>query len=79
MLGIIREQGPVPSFELTANRAIPKAAARIHGLRARGFNVLTVILAEFEFRCTVRRNVAIYSMGTPEWPAPGFLETRGCR
>lgn len=73
VLRIIREQGQVPSFELTANRAIPEAAVRINNLRSKGFHVITTILPEFEFRGTVRRKVALYSLGTPEWPAPGFL------
>ncbi|MBK8579489.1 MAG: helix-turn-helix domain-containing protein [Candidatus Accumulibacter sp.] len=73
VLQVIRERQPVPSFELTANLAIPEAAARVHDLRAKGFNVLTVILPEFEFRGVIRRNVALYSLGAPEWPAPGFL------
>jgi hypothetical protein len=73
VLRIIRERQPVPSFELTANLAIPECAARVHNLRAKGFNVITVIQPEFEFRGRIRRNVALYSMGTPEWPAPGFL------
>jgi hypothetical protein len=58
---------------MTADYAIPEAAARVHDLRAKGFHVITTILPEFEFRGTVRRNVAVYSLGTPEWPAPGFL------
>ena len=73
VLQVIRERQPVPSFELTANLAIPEAAARVHDLRAKGFNILTVILPEFEFRGVIRRNVALYSLGAPEWPAPGFL------
>ena len=77
VLQVIRERQPVPSFELTANLAIPEAAARIHDLRAKGFNVLTVIQPEFQFRGVIRRNVALYSMGTPEWPAPGFLDDEG--
>ncbi len=77
VLQVIRERQPVPSFELTANLAIPETAARIHELRAKGFNVLTVIQPEFEFRGVIRRNVALYSMGTPEWPAPGFFDDQG--
>lgn len=77
VLQLIRERQPVPSFELTANLAIPEAAARIHDLRAKGYNIMTTILPEFEFRGVIRRNVARYSMGTPEWPAPGFLDDQG--
>ena len=77
VLEVIRRQQPVPSFELTANLAIPEAAARVHDLRNRGYNILTVIQPEFEFRGAVRRNVALYSLGTPEWPAPGFLDEEG--
>ncbi|MCM8600059.1 MAG: helix-turn-helix domain-containing protein [Candidatus Accumulibacter sp.] len=77
VLQVIRERQPVPSFELTANLAIPEAAARVHDLRTKGFNILTVIQSEFEFRGVIRRNVALYSMGSPEWPAPGFLVGQG--
>ncbi|TMQ76814.1 hypothetical protein ACCUM_3946 [Candidatus Accumulibacter phosphatis] len=77
VLQVIRERQPVPSFELTANLAIPEAAARVRDLRAKGFNILTVILPEFEFRGVIRRNVALYSLGVPEWPAPGFLGEEG--
>ncbi len=74
VLHLLRTLQPVPSFILTADHAIPEAAARIHDLRAKGFNVLTTILPEFEFRGVIRRNVGMYSIGTPEWPAPGFLD-----
>ncbi len=77
VLQVIRERQPVPSFELTANLAIPEAAARIHDLRGKGYNILTVIQPEFEFRGVIRRNVALYSLGSPEWPAPGFLDDQG--
>lgn len=70
----IQTRGAVLSFVLTADLAIPEAAARIHNLRSMGFNVLTTILPEVEFRGCVRRNVALYSLGVPSWPAPGFLE-----
>lgn len=77
VLKVIRELQPVPRFELTANLAIPEAAARLHDLRARGFNILTVIKPEFQFWGVIRRNVALYSLGVPEWPAPGFLGEEG--
>ncbi|EXI90208.1 MAG: hypothetical protein AW11_00911 [Candidatus Accumulibacter regalis] len=73
VLGIIREQGPVLSFVMTADCAIPEAAARVHNLRAKGFNIVTQIHSAIEFRGSIRRNAATYSMGVPEWPAPGFL------
>ena len=74
VLHLLRTLQPVPSFILTADHAIPETAARIHDLRAKGFNVLTTILPEFRFRGSIRRNVALYSLGAPEWPAPGFLD-----
>ncbi|MDS4015818.1 MAG: helix-turn-helix domain-containing protein [Candidatus Accumulibacter sp.] len=76
VLEIIRQRQPVVSFELTSNLAIPEAAARVHDLRAKGFHVLTTIMPRFEFRGRIRRNTALYSMGSPEWPAPGFFEDR---
>ncbi len=77
VLHLLRTLQPVPSFTLTADHAIPEAAARIHELRAKGFNVLTVIEPVFEFRGVIRRNVGMYSIGIPEWPAPGFLDDYG--
>lgn len=79
VLHLLRTLQPVPSFVLTADHAIPEAAARIHDLRAKGYHVLTVIDPTFEFRGVIRRNVAMYSLGTPEWPAPGFLDDQGGR
>ena len=77
VLQVIRERQPVPRSELTANLAIPEATARVHAMRTKGFNILTVIQSEFEFRGVIRRNVALYSMGSSEWPAPGFLVRQG--
>ena len=74
VLELLRTEGAVLSFRMTAELAIPEAAARIHDLRAMGFNVQTVILPEVEFRGRIRRNVALYSLGVPSWPAPGWLE-----
>lgn len=70
VLELIRSQGPILSFELTAEHAIPEAAARVHDLRAMGFNVQTRIIGKVTFRGRERRNVAEYSMGTPEWYPP---------
>jgi hypothetical protein len=70
----IEQSGPVISFRLTAELAIPEAAARVHDLRGMGFNIITVILPTVEFRGRIRRNVAKYSLGVPSWPAPGWLE-----
>lgn len=72
--GLIRQLQPVMSFVLTADHAIPEAAARVFDLRAMGFNVQTTILPAVEFRGRIRRNVALYSLGTPEWPRPGFFD-----
>lgn len=69
----IRNEGPILSFVLTADYAIPEAAARVHDLRCKGFNILTTIKPAIEFRGAIRRNVAVYSLGTPAWPRPGFF------
>ena len=74
VLGLIQQYQPLVSLRLTADYAIPEAAARIHDLRAMGFNILTTIHPAVEFRGQVRHNVASYSLGTPAWPRPGFLE-----
>lgn len=72
VLRLIRELQPILSFTLTADHAIPETAARVHDLRCMGFNVLTTIHPAVEFRGVIRRNVASYSLGSPEWPQPGF-------
>ena len=74
VLEVMHAEGSALSFRLTAELAIPEAAARIHDLRGMGFNIITTILPAVEFRGRIRRNVALYSLGVPSWPAPGFLE-----
>jgi hypothetical protein len=73
-MALIRQHQPILSFLLTAEHAIPEAAARIHNLRGMGFNILTTIHPTVTFRGVDRRNVASYSLGTPEWPRPGFFD-----
>jgi hypothetical protein len=72
VLSILRK-GPILSFVLTVDYAIPEAAARVCDLRARGFNVITNIQSAIVFRGKIRKRVALYSLGNPEWPRPGFL------
>lgn len=74
VFNLIRERPGILSLEITAGEAVPECASRIHDLRAKGFNILTHINRAVEFRGRVRRNVASYSLGVPEWPRPGFLE-----
>ncbi|GHU18704.1 hypothetical protein FACS189475_04620 [Betaproteobacteria bacterium] len=70
VLALIRERQPVLSFVLTADHAIPEAAARVHDLRNLGFNIQTRIVPEIVFRGRVRKNAALYSLGSPEWLNP---------
>lgn len=74
---LVQSHGSMLSLVLTADYAIPEAAARIHDLRAQGFNIITTILPSVEFRGRIRRNVALYSLGVPLWPAPGFQAEGG--
>ena len=67
VLSLIRQHQPLLSFVLTADHAIPEAAARVHDLRALGFDVRTRIVPKVIFRGRERRNAALYSLGTPEW------------
>ena len=67
VLQLIRLNQPILSLNLTADHAIPEAAARVHDLRNKGFNIITTILPKVEFRGAIRRNVAAYSLGVPEW------------
>lgn len=70
VLELIRLHQPILSLNLTADHAIPETAARVHDLRVKGFNIITTILPEVEFRGVMRRNVAAYLLGTPEWIKP---------
>lgn len=72
VLELVRSHGSIMSLVMTADYAIPEAAARIHDLRAMGYHIITTILPRVNFRGRVRRNVALYSLGVPSWPAPGW-------
>lgn len=74
VLNLIRQHQPILSLTITADMAIPECAARVHDLRAAGWSILTTIHPVVLFRGVERRNVASYSLGTPEWPRPGFFE-----
>ncbi len=74
VLNLIRQHQPVISFVLTADNAIPETAARVHDLRAAGWNIITTIHPKIVFRGEERRNVASYSLGTPEWTSPEFRQ-----
>ena len=73
VLTLIRQHQPLLSFVLTADHAIPEAAARVHDLRGMGWNIITRIVPSVKFRGRIRRNAALYSLGVPEWPYPGFV------
>ncbi len=73
VLTLIRQHQPLLSFVLTADHAIPEAAARVHDLRGMGWNIITQIVPSVKFRGRIRRNAALYSLGVPEWPYPGFV------
>ena len=70
VLHLIRERGPILSLVLTADHAIPETAARVHDLRAAGWNIRTVMNPRVVFRGIERRNIASYVMGSPEWVHP---------
>ncbi|GHU17829.1 hypothetical protein AGMMS50243_06720 [Betaproteobacteria bacterium] len=74
VLALIRQHQPMLSLILTAEYAIPEAAARVHNLRGMGFDVITRIAPEVKFRGRIRRNVAFYSLGVPEWTPPESRE-----
>lgn len=74
VLEYLRKRRNTESLHLTADLAIPETAARVHELRAMGFNILTIILPEFEFRGRIRRNVARYVLGAPEWFPPAMTD-----
>lgn len=70
----VKKRPGIFSLVLTADMAIPEAAARIHDLRCMGFNIITTIHPTVVFRGVERRNVASYHLGSPAWPRPGFLD-----
>lgn len=74
VLNLIRRMQPVKSLDISVGHAVPELAARVHDLRCMGFDIRTEIIPAVEFRGEIRRNVAIYSLGVPEWPRHGFLD-----
>jgi hypothetical protein len=74
VFGLIKNHPGILSLTMTADHAIPEAAARVHDLRAAGWNIITTIHPVVVFRGVERRNVASYSMGSPNWPRPGFFD-----
>jgi hypothetical protein len=74
VFGLVQQHQPLVSLRFTADYA---TAARVHDLRAMGFNILTTIHPTVMFRGVERRNVASYSLGTPAWPRPGFFDGGG--
>lgn len=71
---IIEANPGVNALELSVVHVVPQYNARIHGLRAKGFNLISQIHPEVIFRGEVRYHVASYTLGTPAWPRPGFLD-----
>lgn len=74
VLELIRKYQPILSLTLTADHAIPEAAARVHDLRALGFNIHTTINPDVTFRGTIRHKIAAYSLASPEWSKPQSSE-----
>jgi len=74
VLNLIRRMQPVKSLDISIGHAVPELAARVHDLRGMGFDIRTEIVPAVEFRGEIRRNVAVYSLGVPEWPRHGFLD-----
>ena len=72
VLSILRKK-PTNSFEFVFDHLIPRISARIYDLREKGFNVSSITLPEVVCRGRVRPHVALYCLGNPEWPRPGFL------
>lgn len=72
VLSILRKK-PTNSFEFVFDHLIPRISARIYDLREKGFNVSAITLPEVVCRGRVRPHIALYCLGNPEWPRPGFL------
>ena len=79
VLSLIRQHRSVMSLTLTADHAIPETAARVHDLRAAGWHIVTTIAQSVIYRGRERHNIALYSLGVPEWPAPGYDTPRADR
>ena len=58
---------------LNIEHGITQAGARIHELRASGFNIISQSHECVFYAGRKRRNVVSYSLGSPEWPRPGFF------
>ena len=74
VLEILERRRSVFNVELKLEYGITESAARVHELRGMGFNITTIPEPELNYKGRVRRRVARYVLGTPAWPAPGFLK-----
>lgn len=77
VFGLIEQNPGILSLTLTGDYSIPEAAARVHNLQGKGYNIKTTIHQTVIFRGVERHNVASYSLDTPAWPRPGFFESEG--
>lgn len=79
-LELIRQHPLLLSFVLTTDHAIPEAAARVHDLRSVDWSFFTPNVQSVKSLGRIRRNAALYSLGVPEWPYPGFATGKegGC-
>lgn len=73
VLSLIREHPGVLCIRLNIEFGITQAGARVHELRAAGFNIISQHHDRVFYGDRDRRNVVSYSLGTPEWPRHGFF------
>jgi hypothetical protein len=63
-------RGPLFGLSLPVQHGITEPGARIHDLRAMGFNITTHIQLHVQYRGKIYRRAATYVLEHPEWSAP---------
>ena len=73
ILSLLRKR-PTLSLELKLRHAITESGARIHELRDLGFDIATITQELVIFDGREHKRIALYVLGNPEWPRPGFFQ-----
>ena len=74
VLAMLLEHCPMLAIELPA-MGIPQYCARIHDLRAKGYNIISTIEYDVSYQGRIYSRAARLSLGTPLWGEPSSDKT----
>ncbi|MGL5289310.1 MAG: helix-turn-helix domain-containing protein [Aeromonas sp.] len=70
-LSILR-RGPVSTLEFIHAHRITRSSARVHELRALGFNITTHTRRDLPYQGHQYHGIAVYVLQHPEWSQPSY-------